>query len=105
MIWAALLYGGVRHTHGGVADGHGRAVQVDPIKPMLKPPGTEPLKLECDGLVSSYALNFKLRRYDMVRPEKDVRSSSSVGGGSRKTRVSMVSRGPGGLPSFTFSST
>ena len=41
----------------------GRAVQVDPIKPKLKPPGTKRLKLNCDILVSSSAFEFNLRRY------------------------------------------
>jgi len=33
------------------------------MKPVLKPPGTERLKLQHDKLLSSLALNFKLRRY------------------------------------------
>jgi len=41
----------------------GRAVQVDRIKPMLKPPGTKLLKLNCDILLSTSAFKFKLRRY------------------------------------------
>ena len=45
---------------------HGRAVQVTPMKPMLKPLGTEPLRLECDGLLSSVAFKFNLRRYRMA---------------------------------------
>jgi len=40
----------------------GGAVQVDPIKPMLKPPETKHLKLQCDELLSSFAFKFKLRR-------------------------------------------
>ena len=44
---------------------HGRAVQVDPIKPTLKPPGTKRLKLEYDEPLSSFAFNFKLRHYIM----------------------------------------
>jgi hypothetical protein len=39
------------------------AVQVDPIKPTLKAPGTEHLKLKCDELLSGFAFNFNLRRY------------------------------------------
>jgi len=31
---------------------HGRAVQVDPVKPKLKAPGTKHLKLKCDGPLS-----------------------------------------------------
>jgi len=48
---------------------HGRALQVDPIKPPLKPPGTKRLILKYDELVSSYAFNVSLRRYntDLLR--------------------------------------
>ena len=38
-------------------------MQVDPIKPTLKGPGAEPLKPECDELLSSVAFKFNLRRY------------------------------------------
>jgi len=44
----------------------GRAVQVDPIKPALKAPGTKRLKLRCDVLLSTSAFKFKLRRYSWV---------------------------------------
>ena len=44
----------------------GRAVQVDPIKPTLKPPGTNRFKLESDKLLSIFAFNFKLRRYNLA---------------------------------------
>ena len=40
------------------------AVQVDPIKPTLKPPGTKLLKLKCDTLLSTSAFKFNLRRFD-----------------------------------------
>ena len=39
------------------------AVQVDPIKPTLKAPGSQRLKLKCDTLLSTSAFNFNLRRY------------------------------------------
>jgi hypothetical protein len=39
-------------------------VQVEPIKPTLKAPGTERLKLRCNVLLSNFPLNFKLRRYN-----------------------------------------
>ena len=47
------------------ADGHerGRAVQVDPMTPVLKPPGTNRLKLQYDILLSTSAFKFNLRRY------------------------------------------
>jgi hypothetical protein len=41
-------------------------VQVDPIKPKLKPPGTKHLKLNCDILFStsdSNSIQFNVRRY------------------------------------------
>jgi len=41
-------------------------VQVDPIKPKLKPPGTKRLKLKCDILLSTSAFKFNLRRYNQV---------------------------------------
>ena len=45
---------------------HGRAVQVDPIKPTLKSPGAKRLKLICDDPLSNFAFNFNLRRYNTV---------------------------------------
>ena len=39
----------------------GKAVQVDPIKPTLKAPGTNRLKLKYDQLLSSFAIKLKLR--------------------------------------------
>jgi len=41
----------------------GRAVQVDPMEPMLKPPGTEHMKLNCGILLSTVAFKCYLRRY------------------------------------------
>jgi len=38
-------------------------VQVDPIKPTLKAPGTRRLRLNYDELLSSFAFKFNLRRY------------------------------------------
>jgi hypothetical protein len=38
-------------------------VQVDPVKPKLKPPGIKRLKLNCDVLLSTSSFNFNLRRY------------------------------------------
>jgi hypothetical protein len=45
-----------------VADA-GTAVQVEPMKPKLKAPGTERLKLKHDNLPSKLAFKFNLRRY------------------------------------------
>jgi hypothetical protein len=41
----------------------GRAVQVDPIKPMLKAPGVKHSKLICDEPLSTFAFKFNWRRY------------------------------------------
>ena len=38
-------------------------MQVDPIKPKIKPPGTKRLKLKCDIPLSTSAFKFVLRRY------------------------------------------
>ena len=38
-------------------------MQVDPMKPKLKPPGYQGLKLEFAGLLSNFAFKFNLRRY------------------------------------------
>jgi len=40
-------------------------VQVDPIKPSLKAPGTMRLKLEYGKLLSNFAFKFNLRRYSL----------------------------------------
>jgi len=50
----------------GGRGGQGRAVQVDPMKPVLKAPGTKRLKLECDEPLSNLAFDFNLRRYIKV---------------------------------------
>jgi hypothetical protein len=41
----------------------GRAVQVDPIKPLLKLPETKRLNLKYDKPLASFAFKFNLRRY------------------------------------------
>jgi hypothetical protein len=38
-------------------------VQVDPMKPTLKPPGTKRLKLKCDILLLASGFKLNLRRY------------------------------------------
>ena len=38
-------------------------MQVYPIKPTLKPPGTKRFKLKYDEVLSNFAFNFNLRRY------------------------------------------
>ena len=41
-------------------------MQVDPLKPKLKPPGSKRLKLKCDTLLSTSAFKFNLRRYTLA---------------------------------------
>ena len=43
----------------------GKAVQVEPMQPMLKTPGTERLKLEYNEPPSNFAFKFYLRRYTL----------------------------------------
>jgi hypothetical protein len=45
--------------------GGGRAVQVHPIKPVLKAPGSMLLKVRCDEPLSNVAFNFNLRCYSV----------------------------------------
>jgi len=47
----------------GQRGSQGRAVQVEPMKPVLKATGTILLTLRYDDLLSSFAFNFKLRRH------------------------------------------
>jgi len=60
----------------------GGAVQVDPIKPTLKPPGIKLLTRKHDEPLSNFAFKFNLRRYNW-------------GFGSRRTQRSLGRRGPG----------
>ena len=41
-------------------------MQVDPLKPTLKAPETNRLKLEYQKMLSSFAFKFNLRRYNVV---------------------------------------
>ena len=44
-------------------------MQIEPIKPTLKPPGTKRLKLEYDGLLSNFGFKINLRRYNLDESE------------------------------------
>jgi hypothetical protein len=52
-------------------------VQVDPIKPTLKPPGTKRLKLTYDEPVSNFAFKFSLRRYNEA-PEESAAAAAAA---------------------------
>jgi len=43
---------------------HGKAVQLDPIKPTLKAPGSQRLKLKYGNTLSTVAVKLYLRRYN-----------------------------------------
>ena len=45
---------------------YGKAVQVEPMKPTLKAPGSTCLKLKYDEPPSEFAFKFNLRRYTMA---------------------------------------
>jgi len=59
----------------------GSAVQVHPIKPILvvKAPKTKRLKLKKYELVSSFAFEFSLRRYDLVFTGADKKFPARLG--------------------------
>ena len=75
------------------ARARGKAVQVEPMKPMSKAPGTERLKLKYDKLLSSFAFNFNLRRYNVARsrlpPNVIVAHQEAGPGGHRSPRHRM----------------
>jgi hypothetical protein len=55
--------GGAEPHHvvrGGVSEDKGRAVQVDPMKPMLKPLRSKHLKLKCDIMLSTFCFQIQL---------------------------------------------
>jgi hypothetical protein len=56
-------------------------VQVDPMKPKLKPPGTKRLKLNCDIPLSTSAFKLNLRRYIEGLEEQVILYSTSLNGG------------------------
>ena len=58
-------------------------MQVDPIKPKLKPPETTHLKLKCGMLLSTFAFKFNLRRYikDGWQATREIRDRERRHGG------------------------
>ena len=81
-------------------------MQLDPIKPTLKAPGTKRLKLKCDEPLSKIAFNFDLRRYiKAVRVYellltngwvKDGGDGGGGGGGGKRKRSDGDGGGGGG---------
>ena len=54
---------------------YGRAVQVDPMNPKFKPPGTKRLKLNHDNPLSNFAFKSNLSRYNMGEAEPEFHRS------------------------------
>ena len=78
--------------HFIVGAGSGRAVQVDPIKPTWKAPGTKRLKLIYDRVLSKRAFKFNLRRYTAGWRTR----AGSTGGVPPTSVSSSTERGCGG---------
>jgi hypothetical protein len=57
----------IRKIVAGLAPPLGRAVQVEPIKPMLKASGTRRLKMIYDDPLSNFAFKFNLHHYSWAR--------------------------------------
>ena len=53
-------------------------MQVDPIKPKLKPPGTKRLKLIYDGPVSKFAFKINFRRHTKEKELNKIRDEHSA---------------------------
>ena len=64
------------------------------MTPMLKPPGTKRLKLEYDGLLSNFGLNFNLRRYSKWRRRRGGWTSAAPGSVHRRRRATPLRRTP-----------
>ena len=85
-------------------------MQVDPIKPTLKAPGSNCLKLKCDEPLSNFAFKFNLRRHTMVSPNEahaeetsqTLRFASRAKKVTNKVRVNEILTDGRGLHSSTF---
>jgi len=64
-IWISLTRPFSSPTLWGLTRWPGRAVQVDPIKPTVKAPGSKRLKLKCDEPLSNFAFKFNMRPYNL----------------------------------------
>jgi len=67
----------------------GREVQIDPIQPTLKAPGSERLKPKHVEVLSSFAFRFNVRRY-MMGPETFTRYFKDDN--TRVTKMIVVGR-------------
>jgi hypothetical protein len=95
-IQLAPLHHGAEHEDRLRDEGEepGRAVQVDPVKPMLKAPGCTRLTLYYDEPLSNFAFGFNLRRYnpvDSVRFFQDYHDTHSFNIAKDKVSVLLPS--------------
>ena len=74
--------------------GHGEAVQVEPIKPTLKAPGSKRLKLEHEKTLSNFAFKLNLRRYSMAPPRALKWYPDRLAGGVLRTSTITNSTNP-----------
>ena len=60
----------LKGCHGTCESGtfHGRAVQVEPIKLLMKAPGTKRENLKCEEPLSNFAFKFNLHPYTTACP-------------------------------------
>ena len=76
-------------------------MQVDPIKPTLKAPGTKRLKLKYEKLLSSFVFNFGLRRYSPEQLALDAARKKRAAAAAAAALASESHGSPGrGLHSF-----
>ena len=68
----------------------GGAVQVGPMKPILKPPRSKRLKLKYDVLLSYFAFKFNLRRYTKARFVHFVTGSGRLPAPGRAVQVDPI---------------
>jgi hypothetical protein len=64
-------------------------VQVDPVKPKLKPHGTKRLKLKYDKPLSKFAFKFNLHHYNKV---KDANGTVAILKGGMEKALQGVAR-------------
>ena len=81
----------------------GRAVQVEPMKPMSKAPGTKLLKLKCEKLLSIFGFKFNLRRYTWAAPTPRRPPANRTGRGRSTRRPRCSKSWAGGSWLFTAS--
>ena len=79
----------------------GGAVQLDPMKPTLKPPGTKRLKHKYDDSPSSFAFKVKLRRYTSDAPQWNQRLRYPVFEPATRVTIALFEAGAHSCPLFS----